>query len=95
MPTIRTTPAFDAWLAGLRDRSARDRIIVRLRRLSLGNPGDVKYFEGIGELRIDHGPGYRVYFVVRDDVVVLCGGSKKSQSEDIASAKRMVKEGFT
>ncbi|MAY26372.1 MAG: addiction module antitoxin RelB [Polycyclovorans sp.] len=81
---------FDRWLDGLRDRRAKARIEVRLRRLSLGNPGDVKSVgDGILELRIDHGPGYRVYFMRRGVllVVLLCGGDKSSQQKDIAQAK--------
>lgn len=68
--------------------------MVRIRRLEAGNFGDAKFFDGIGELRIDHGPGYRVYFV-RDGqtvVVLLCGGDKRTQQTDIAKAKRMAKE---
>ena len=94
MKTIRTTPNFDAWLAGLRDTRARQRISIRLDRLSLGNAGDAKFFDGIGELRIDCGPGYRVYFVELGDVIVLCGGDKSTQPRDIEKAKRMAKEGF-
>ena len=78
------------WLDGLRDRGAKARIEVRLRRLSLGNPGDVKSVgDGILELRIDHGPGYRVYFMRRGVLLVLllCGGDKSSQQKDIAQAK--------
>lgn len=78
------------WLDGLRDRWAKARIEVRLRRLSLGNPGDVKSVgDGILELRIDHGPGYRVYFMRRGVLLVLllCGGDKSSQQKDIAQAK--------
>lgn len=81
---------FDRWLDGLRDRRAKARIEVRLRRLSLGNPGDVKSVgDGILELRIDHGPGYRVYFMRRGVLLVLllCGGDKSSQQKDIAQAK--------
>lgn len=81
---------FDLWLDKLRDRQARARIEVRLRRLSLGHFGDVKPVgEGVSEMRIDHGPGYRVYFMRRGSVVVvlLCGGDKSSQAGDIALAK--------
>lgn len=68
---------------------------MRIRRLSLGNPGDVRPVgEGLSELRIDHGPGYRVYFVRRGDVVVvlLCGGDKRTQERDIAEAKAMARD---
>jgi putative addiction module killer protein len=73
----------------LRDRDARARITVRIRRLSLGNPGDVKPVgAGVSEVRIDYGPGYRVYFVRRADIVVvlLCGGDKRTQDRDILRA---------
>ncbi|TEA79501.1 type II toxin-antitoxin system RelE/ParE family toxin [Allopusillimonas ginsengisoli] len=84
------TNLFDRWLIDLRDRRARAKIETRIRRLSLGNPGDVKPVgEGISEIRIDYGPGYRVYYMQRGPVVVvlLCGGDKGSQSKDIALAK--------
>ncbi|EFS0483895.1 type II toxin-antitoxin system RelE/ParE family toxin [Salmonella enterica] len=84
------TDLFDRWLVGLRDRQARARIEARIRCLSLGNPGDVKPVgEGLSEMRIDHGPGYRVYFMRRGPLVVLllCGGDKSSQERDIALAK--------
>ena len=83
------TDLFDRWLVGLRDRQARARIEARIRRLSLGNPGDVKPIgHGISELRIDYGPGYRVYFVRRGDmlIVLLAGGDKRTQSRDIEEA---------
>ena len=73
------TDLFDRWLVGLRDRQARARIEARIRRLSLGNPGDVKPVgEGLSEMRIDHGPGYRVYFSRQGQVLVLllCGSDK-------------------
>lgn len=84
------TNLFDRWLIDLRDRKARARIETRIRRLSLGNPGDVKPVgEGVSEMRIDYGPSYRVYFTRRGPVVVvlLCGGDKGSQDRDIALAK--------
>ena len=90
MIEIIKTNLFDHWLIDLRDRRARAKIETRIRRLSLGNPGDVKPVgEGISELRIDYGPGYRVYYMQRGPVVVvlLCGGNKGSQSKDIALAK--------
>lgn len=86
------TDVFDRWLTGLKDRHARARIEVRIRRLSLGNAGDVKPIgEGLSELRIDYGPGYRVYFMRRGPmiVVLLCGGDKGSQDRDIALAKNI------
>ena len=81
--------SFARWLAGVRDRRAVARINARIRRLSLGNPGDVKPVgEGVSELRIDYGPGYRVYFVQRgpDLILLLAGGDKRSQDRDIAAA---------
>ncbi|WP_436968206.1 type II toxin-antitoxin system RelE/ParE family toxin [Burkholderia gladioli] len=90
MAEIITSDVFDRWLRELRDIRARARIEVRIRRLSLGNPGDVKPVgDGVSELRIDHGPGYRVYYMKRGRVVVvlLCGGNKDSQGHDIAVAK--------
>ena len=89
MIEIRQTDVFAAWFAGLRDRDARARITVRIRRLSLGNPGDVKPVgAGVSELRIDYGPGYRVYFVRRADIVIvlLCGGDRRTQDRDILRA---------
>ncbi|MCE0734638.1 type II toxin-antitoxin system RelE/ParE family toxin [Halomonas sp. G15] len=84
------TDVFDQWLRSLRDTRARAKIAARLRRLSLGNPGDVKPVgEGISELRIPLGPGYRVYYLARGPVVVvlLCGGDKSTQPRDIEQAK--------
>lgn len=95
MIELRETRAFSAWLMGLRDAVARARIAARLRRLALGNPGDVRPVgEGVSELRIDHGPGYRVYFVQRGTVliVLLCGGDKRTQDHDIGTARRMARE---
>ncbi|MGH6990891.1 MAG: type II toxin-antitoxin system RelE/ParE family toxin [Stellaceae bacterium] len=95
MIEIRQTDVFSAWFAGLRDRQTRARITVRIRRLSLGNPGDVKAVGGgVSEMRIDYGPGYRVYFVRRGDTVMilLCGGDKRSQDRDIARAQELARE---
>jgi putative addiction module killer protein len=78
----------------LHDRQARARINARIRRLSLGNPGDVKPVgEGVSELRIDYGPGYRVYFVRRGDtlVVLLAGGDKRTQGRDIQTALELAR----
>ena len=86
---VRQTPEYAAWFSTLRDRDAKTRIDIRIRRLSLGNPGDAKPIgDGVSELRIDHGPGYRVYFVQRGSVLVvlLAGGDKSTQSDDIARA---------
>lgn len=92
---IRQTDVFVAWFEGLKDRAARARITARIRRLSLGNPGDVKPVgQGVSEMRIDYGPGYRVYFVQRGEalVILLCGGDKRDQSRDIARALELAKE---
>jgi putative addiction module killer protein len=89
MIEIRQTDAYAQWYAGLRDRNARSRIDVRIRRLSLGNPGDVRPVgEGVSELRIDYGPGYRVYFVQHGQALVtlLAGGDKSTQAADINTA---------
>ena len=88
---IRTS-VFDEWLSELRDRRAVARIAARLDRLAVGNPGDAKAVgSGISELRIDQGPGYRVYFMRRGMliVVLLCGGEKSTQDRDIAQAKTL------
>jgi putative addiction module killer protein len=83
---------FGRWLGNLRDTAAKARIEARIRRLSLGNPGDVKPVgEGVSEMRIDHGPGYRVYFKRRGAwvAILLCGGDKSTQARDIATAKAL------
>ena len=88
---IRKTEIFAHWLDELRDVRARARVQVRIERLAAGNPGDVQPVgEGVSEMRIDYGPGYRVYFVARGDAVVilLCGGDKRTQDRDIRLAKR-------
>ncbi len=89
MLELRQTEIFAAWFRVLRDRRARARIQVRIDRLALGNPGDVRPVgEGVSELRIDYGPGYRVYFVQRSTkvVVLLAGGDKRTQARDIRIA---------
>lgn len=94
MSEIRQTDLYTRWFTSLRDRQARVRILIRIRRLSLGNLGDVKPVgEGVSELRIDYGPGYRVYFVQRGDtlIILLAGGDKKSQSRDIKKALELAK----
>jgi putative addiction module killer protein len=88
---VRKTSAFEKWLQAL-DERARARVNIRIRRLSQGNYGDVKPVgEGISELRIDYGPGYRVYLKRTgvEIVLLLCGGDKRSQSKDIALAKAL------
>ena len=95
MIEVREHPVFTKWLTKLRDGGGRVRILRRLARIGRdGHFGDVKYFDGIGELRIDYGPGYRVYFVRRGDtiVILLCGGDKDSQSRDIQLAITMARE---
>lgn len=94
MIEIRQTDEYAQWFDGLRDRQARSRIDIRVRRLSLGNPGDVKPVgEGVSELRIDYGPGYRVYFVQRGAllVVLLAGGDKSTQDRDIQTALELAR----
>jgi putative addiction module killer protein len=92
MIEVRQTTTFSNWMVGLRDRRARAKIAVRIDRLALGNPGDVKPAgKGVSELRIHYGPGYRVYFVQRDKtlIVLLCGGDKSTQAEDIKTANML------
>lgn len=94
MLTILKSQVFDHWLARLRDRRARARIILRIDRLALGNPGDVEPVgSGVSEMRIDYGPGYRVYYQQRGATValLLCGGTKKTQAADIKRAKQIAR----
>src|SRR3954470_16390474 len=89
------TEGFAAWLGKLRDSLAVAKIAARIDRLCLGNPGDVKPVgEGVSEMRIDHGPGYRIYFAERKATVIILlhGGTKKTQAEDIKQAKRLFSE---
>ena len=91
---VRQTELYARWFEGLRDRQARARILVRIRRLSLGNAGDVRPVgEGVSEMRIDYGPGYRVYFVRRGEelVVLLAGGDKATQERDIRTARELAR----
>ena len=95
MLEVRRTVAFIEWLTGLRDLQARARIAKRIDRIAQGNLGDAKSVGGgVSELRFAFGPGYRVYYTLRDNVVVilLCGGDKDSQSRDIERATAMAKE---
>lgn len=94
MIELRQTKAFRDWLAGLKDQRARERIAQRLVRIGAGLLGDAKFFDGIGELRVDYGPGYRVYFVKRGSalIVLLCGGDKSTQDKDVKRAIKMAKE---
>jgi putative addiction module killer protein len=92
MPQIRETAEFSEWLGELRDLRARAKILVRIDRLGDGNPGDVRPVgEGVSEMRINYGPGYRVYYVQRGTryILLLAGGDKSSQTKDIAAAKRL------
>jgi putative addiction module killer protein len=92
---VEKTDVFLKWLRGLNDVRAVARIQIRIDRLALGNMGDVKAVgEGISEMRIDYGPGYRVYFkkTGRCIVLLLCGGNKSSQDTDIKTAKHMAKD---
>jgi putative addiction module killer protein len=91
---VHQTSIYAEWFERLRDREARARIDARIRRLSIGNFGDVKPVgDGVSELRVHYGPGYRIYFVQRGTtlVVLLCGGDKGSQDRDVAVARRLAK----
>jgi putative addiction module killer protein len=92
---VRRTATFIDWLNGLKDRRAAARIAARILRMEDGNLGDVKPVgEGVSEMRIDYGPGYRVYFMQPEKTIILllCGGDKSSQARDIARAKKLAKE---
>ncbi len=92
---VRQTDEFRTWLRGLRDGKAAARITARIRRLEQGNPGDTKSVgSGLLEMRVDYGPGYRVYYVRRGSVVVvlLCGGDKRTQQRDIRRAQALAAE---
>jgi probable addiction module killer protein len=92
MIEVRQSEIYAEWFSRLRDRVAKARIDIRIRRLSLGNPGDVKPVgSGISELRIDYGPGYRIYFTQRGPaiVILLSGGDKSTQEEDIRAAQKL------
>ena len=92
MPTIHETEEFSAWMSKLRDARGKAKIAARIDRLAQGNPGDVAPVgEGISEMRIHFGPGYRVYFVQRggEIVILLCGGEKSTQTRDIKLALKL------
>ena len=92
MIELRQTNVFARWIDDLRDIRGRARIQARIERLAMGNPGDAKSVgEGVSELRIDFGPGYRVYFMRRgrEVVILLAGGDKRSQTRDIRTAQRL------
>lgn len=94
MIEVRKTDIFAKWIDGLRDSRARARILVRIERLAQGNKGDCKPVgEGISELRIDYGPGYRVYFMKKGRrlFILLAGGDKRTQTKDIILAQELAK----
>ena len=89
---IIKSATFDRWLRKLRDAKAKARIEMRIRRLSIGNSGDVRPIgKGLSELRIDYGPGYRVYLLQQGEILIilLCGGDKRTQQRDIAKAQEI------
>jgi putative addiction module killer protein len=91
---VRKTERFAQWLDGLRNLQARARVQARIERLAQGNPGDVQPVgEGVSELRINYGPGYRVYFKQRgrEVVILLAGGDKRTQAKDIGTALRLAR----
>lgn len=95
MIEVRQTEEFSGWLRRLRDADAVARIVGRIRRLEQGNPGDAKSVgKGVMEMRIAYGPGYRIYYVHREAVVVilLCGGDKRTQGRDIKHAQQLAEE---
>ena len=94
MIEVRKTAVFLEWFNALRDIRAQARIQTRIDRLSLGLLGDAKFFRGIGELRVDFGPGYRIYFARRGDqiIILLHGGDKSTQDKDIRKALEMARE---
>ena len=90
MKEIRSSSVYNNWFMSLRDSRAQYRILIRIRRLAMGNPGDVK---SAGEMRIDYGPGYRVYYkdIGKEIIILLCGGDKRTQQADIAEARKIAK----
>ena len=95
VPAIFTTPVFDKWFERLRDRKAAARIQARIDRAESGNLGDCRPVgEGVSEMRIDFGPGYRLYFLQRGSevIILLVGGGKATQAKDIEMAKRLAKQ---
>lgn len=95
MIEIIKSDTFDRWLRKLRDPHAKARVEMRIRRLGLGNAGDAQPIgEGLSEMRIDYGPGYRLYYLQKGSILVilLCGGDKRTQKKDIENAKRIAKD---
>jgi putative addiction module killer protein len=94
MYRIERTEEFENWLDGLRDPMAQKRIAMRIRRIETGLLGDWKTLgDGVSEMRVDHGPGYRLYFTIREEVIVilLCGSEKRDQDRAIKLAKELAK----
>ena len=95
MFTVQLTDNFADWLYGLKDRDACSRILIRIKRFEQGNLGDVKPVgEGVSEARLTYGPAYRLYFIQRggEIVILLCGGTKRTQPADVARAKLLAKD---
>jgi len=95
MLEVQKTEEFDEWLSGLADQRAQAKIVSRVERLGFGNPGDVKAVgEGMSEMRVSYGPGYRIYFkrTGKTVVLLLCGGDKSTQDKDIKRAKEIAAE---
>jgi putative addiction module killer protein len=95
MLEVQKTDEFDKWLSGLADQKAQAKIASRIERLGFGNPGDVKPVgEGVSEMRVPYGPGYRVYFkqTAKAVILLLCGGDKSTQEKDIKRAKEIAAE---
>ena len=95
MVEVVKSATFDRWIRKLKDRRAAARVLVRIDRLVSGNPGDVRPIgRGVSELRIDYGPGYRVYYLQEGDrlILLLCGGSKSSQQADIETAHQIAQD---
>jgi putative addiction module killer protein len=92
MIEVRQTREFVGWLNHLRDANAVARIVARIRRMEMGNPGDTRSVgQGILEMRVDHGPGYRIYYLRHGAqiVILLCGGNKRTQQKDILRAQKL------